>query len=121
MTEIIEIASDRFVCFDAEHMLKMGKIGKGERTGGIKAFVPHNVRVIKNASTYTWNTSVVRDRNTIPLKQLQQFCWGYFFQAEQPESSPVQLFLLELMPRQSRSLMAGAGWLKISKEETAAP
>lgn len=75
MTKIIEIASDVFVCFGAEHV----KNGKGERTGGIKAFVPHNMRVIKNASSYTWNISLVRDRNTIPLTQLQQFCWGYFF------------------------------------------
>lgn len=74
MTKIIEIASDVFVCFGAEHV----KNGKGERTGGIKAFVPHNMRVIKNASSYTWNISLVRDRNTIPLTQLQQFCWGYF-------------------------------------------
>lgn len=118
MTEIIEIASDRFVWFGAEPMLKMGKIGKGERTRGIKAFVPHDVRVIQNASSYTWNISLVRDRNTIPLKQLQHFCWGYFFQAEQHKYSPIQLFLLESVPRQSRFRVAGAGWLK---KETAAP
>lgn len=114
MTKIIEIASDVFVCFGAEHV----KNGKGERTGGIKAFVPHNMRVIKNASSYTWNISLVRDRNTIPLTQLEQFCWGYFFQAEQPVSSPARLFLLESVPEQSWSLMEGAGWLRVSKEQT---
>lgn len=46
----------------------------------------------------------------------------FFFQAEQAESSLVKLFLLELVPgRTGPSLMAGAGWVKTSTEETAAP
>lgn len=99
VTEIIAIASDWFVWFGTEHMLKMGKIGNAERIGGREAFVLHDVWVIKNASSYTWNISLVRDRNTIPLKQLQQFCPGCFFQAEQPKSSPGQLLPLESVPR----------------------
>lgn len=44
-----------------------------------------------------------------------------FFQAEQAESSLVWLFLLELVPgRTHPSLLAGAGWVKTSTEETPA-
>lgn len=53
-----------------------------------------------------------------PWHSYSSFVGDILFQAEQPVCSPVWLFLLESVPKQSWSLKEGAGWLKVSKEET---